>query len=362
MSLTQIMIMYIAYFGVGIILEMPSGVFADLHGRKKALFVGNLFSMLGIVGIILSPKIGAITGYFFIWFLISEIIGGVGQAFTSGADTAYLYDTLKKQKREKEFKKINGRTLSVSMVSLAAAAFLGSIVANYGLDKPFYFSVFFMGISLFIISTFKEPIHYKKLGKKDYWSHQISNLLFTLKHKKVRALSIYNGFIFSLSLIGFTFFFQLYLRHINIPISHFSYIYPTIVLFGALVSAKAYKIERFIGEKNTFLLLPFVLALSFIFMSVVKSYWGVIFIILIECVFTLVMPINNHFINKYLATKQRATVISIRNLFSSLVFIIISPIIGLIGDKVSLSASLSFTGIIALIMGGVTIVLSKEIW
>ena len=252
--------------------------------------------------------------------------------------------------------------MSVSMVSLAAAAFLGSIVANYGLDKPFYFSVFFMGISLFIISTFKEPIHYKKLGKKDYWSHQISNLLFTLKHKKVRALSIYNGFIFSLSLIGFTFFFQLYLRHINIPISHFSYIYPTIVLFGALVSAKAYKIERFIGEKNTFLLLPFVLALSFIFMSVVKSYWGVIFIILIECVFTLVMPINNHFINKYLATKQRATVISIRNLFSSLVFIIISPIIGLIGDKVSLSASLSFTGIIALIMGGVTIVLSKEIW
>tara|TARA_Y100000310_G_C20485898_1_gene716843 strand:- start:731 stop:874 length:144 start_codon:yes stop_codon:yes gene_type:complete len=43
-------------------------------------------------------------------------------------------------------------------------------------------------------------------------------------------------------------------------------------------------------------------------------------------------------------------------------FIVISPAIGLIGDYRSLTAALSFTGVIALISGGVTIFLSKEIW
>ncbi len=342
------MIMYIAYFGIGIVFEIPSGAFADLFGRRKALFYGTLLYLIGVTGFILSPIIGSITGFYFIWFLISEIISGIGHALESGADTAYLYDTLKSQNRENEFQKNKGYSHSVSMVSVAIASFAGSLIANYGLDKPFYFTLIATTIAILVTFSMNEPKHFKKQKTTNYWQHQKENFIFTLKHKEVRWLSLYYGLMFALSLIGFTFFFQLYLQHLNISLNYFSLIYPSVLLFGALASAYSSKIEKFFGEKVTTFSLPLILAASFILMSLTNAAWGIIFMFLIEAIFSLVIPINDYYMNTHLKSKQRATVLSVRNFFAALAFIIFSPIIGYFGDHVSIESSLLVTGLITL--------------
>jgi len=75
-----------------LLLEIPSGAFADLIGRKYSVFIG-LF-LTGIELILIAY------GFNYLFFLIAAFIGGIGGSLVSGADTALLYDSLKKIKKE----------------------------------------------------------------------------------------------------------------------------------------------------------------------------------------------------------------------------------------------------------------------
>lgn len=69
------------------IMEVPSGSFADLYGKKKALVAAALSNLLatGLVAL----------GSSFPTFLLGFVLWGVGRAFNSGASSALLFDSLK---------------------------------------------------------------------------------------------------------------------------------------------------------------------------------------------------------------------------------------------------------------------------
>ena len=69
-----------------VVLEIPSGYFADVWGRKSTLIIGSFLGVLGFA-------IYSFTSGF--WsFLVAELVLGIGQSFISGSDSALLYDTL----------------------------------------------------------------------------------------------------------------------------------------------------------------------------------------------------------------------------------------------------------------------------
>jgi len=352
LSLTQIMVVTIAFTGLGILLEVPSGIFADLYGRKKALILGTSSYFLAAIGFILAPMLGSIAGNFFMWFLIAECFAGIAYTFNSGADTAFLYDSLKKEKREHEFKKIRGETFAIGLASTAIGAFFGGLIANFGLEKPYYFTAIFVFISILAALTFKEPNKYKSSEKKNYWQHQVKCLKFVITHKRVRWLCLYYGLLFSSCLMGLV-FFQLYLKQIGTPLNYFGIIYMIIIFFGALVSAKAHNIERALGENKSLILLPLILGSAFVLMSFVKNFWGLVPLFAIQAVFSFIVPVLDQYMHEHVASSERATVLSIRNLIASILFTILSPILGVIGDKVSLTTALFTIGGIVLIFGSV---------
>ena len=63
LSLSQIMILQSLYSIAAVLLEVPTGYFADVFGRKKTLALGGLFWALGIITYSL--------GYNFYQFLIA---------------------------------------------------------------------------------------------------------------------------------------------------------------------------------------------------------------------------------------------------------------------------------------------------
>ena len=84
-----------------LILEVPTGVLADLLGKKKTLLISRLFYVVEIF------IIAFFNGF---WpFLIAKVISGIGVSLSSGTESALLYDTLKRLKKEKDYKKISGK-------------------------------------------------------------------------------------------------------------------------------------------------------------------------------------------------------------------------------------------------------------
>jgi len=82
-----------AFYSVAVvIMEIPSGYFADIWGRKKTLILGSVLGCLGFVVYGFSSD--------FYGFLLAELILGVGSSFISGADSALLYDSLLQDKKE----------------------------------------------------------------------------------------------------------------------------------------------------------------------------------------------------------------------------------------------------------------------
>lgn len=125
LSLTKIMILQAIYTLSIAIFEVPTGVFADKIGRKQSLSIGAFVLLIAAVVYSL--------GYNFWQFVIAEVVWGLGVTFASGADSAFVYDTLKQSKKEYDFKKIWGNSKSLEYFAAGTAAIIGGFVATYSL-------------------------------------------------------------------------------------------------------------------------------------------------------------------------------------------------------------------------------------
>jgi MFS family permease len=121
----------------------------------------------------LATMIGALvySSYPAFWiFMIGESIWAVGVSLMSGAQEAFLYDSLKEMNREEESKKLFGRTRSVGLVGILVAAPLGSIIAgSLGLRYTMMLISIPTGISVVLCLFLKEPTVNKSKEKLKYF-------------------------------------------------------------------------------------------------------------------------------------------------------------------------------------------------
>ena len=175
-----------------VVLEIPSGYFADMWGRKTTLIIGAILGFLGFVIYSFS--------YGFWGFLFAEITLGIGQSFISGSDSALLYDSLKEMKREDQYVKFEGRVLSLGNFAETIAAFTGGALAEISLRTPFIAQTAIAFIAIPAAITLVEPERIKTSKK-----NAIKNVLSILKlslitNKDLRINILYSGIIGSATL------------------------------------------------------------------------------------------------------------------------------------------------------------------
>ncbi|MEM8563527.1 MAG: MFS transporter, partial [Pseudomonadota bacterium] len=104
-----------ALFALTIALfEVPSGYFADIYGRKRAIMIGAALNAVGFLSLLWADS--------FLDFVAYEIILGVGFSLISGTDLALLYDT-EVHLREKHLSGGAGASKSLSrLIAIEAAA------------------------------------------------------------------------------------------------------------------------------------------------------------------------------------------------------------------------------------------------
>lgn len=131
-SLVEIGIAETVFHIVSLIFEIPSGVLADVFGRKKMLLVSTVMRMIGNVIMILSDDLFTVC--------MSIAFMALSYNFSSGTDEALAYDSLKLSGQESRFEKFCSNQLIIyrlcSGISTLCAGFaltIGHRIA-YGTD------------------------------------------------------------------------------------------------------------------------------------------------------------------------------------------------------------------------------------
>jgi MFS family permease len=104
------------------LLELPTGWFADRFGHRVSLAVGSFVQVAGMLWCWLGQ---GITG-----LVIASVLVALGDAFRSGADQALLYRTCLVLDREDAFQKIESRTRAAELAALVGLVLAGGVIVR----------------------------------------------------------------------------------------------------------------------------------------------------------------------------------------------------------------------------------------
>ena len=104
-SLVEIGIAETVFHIVSLMFEIPSGVLADVFGRKKMLVVSTIMGMISDIIMILSGSLFMVC--------LSVAFRALSYNFSSGSGDALAYDSLKVAKMESEFERYEANQLII---------------------------------------------------------------------------------------------------------------------------------------------------------------------------------------------------------------------------------------------------------
>ena len=353
LSLTQIMILQSLFSIAVVALEVPTGYFADIFGRKKSLILGGIFWTLGLILYSL--------GFNFFEFLIAELALAIALSFRSGADSAFIYDSLAEHKKETEYKKIWGNAMFIRVIAMAVSVTLGGFMAKFGLRLTIYASIPFMALQIPLAILMKEPKRCKKIIKKGYFIKLLKIVKYTfVNNPKLKWLIIYAGIIFGFNQAAL-WLYQPYFVFTNLDIVYFGIVFAGFNIVSAFTSKYAYKIESKLGQRYSLMMLLFLVSISYLLMSNFIFLFSFSFCFLQQFVRGFFHIVISEYINKLTSSDIRATVLSAQNLLGRLFYAAIIPIIGWIADVYTLIQALTVLGITVFVLGSISLIFLKRV-
>ncbi|MGQ1787211.1 MFS transporter [Saccharicrinis sp. GN24d3] len=338
-----------AFYSIAIVIfEIPSGYLADVIGRRKTLIFGSILGTLGFL------VYATTSGYY--WFLIAEIILGIGQSFVSGADSAIMYDSLKSAGREREYVKFEGRNFTVGNYSEALAGIIGGALAAINMRYPFIFqtAIAFMAVPASIMLV--EPTRSGK-RKKPGFRDILSVVWFaTVKNSKLRYNLLFSS-ILGTATLTMAWIYQLYLNDIGFSEYAIGSTHTVLNLIVGTTTLFAYKIEARLKPKMTIWLTSIIITGSYIISGFIESAWILIVLGVFYFSRGIATPVLKDYINRITSDDMRATVLSIRSLIIRGFFALIAPLIGFLSDSYTRSFSLKMIGIVFTLLVGSSIFL-----
>ena len=305
-----------------LILEVPTGVLADLLGKKKTLLISRLMYVFEII------IIAFFNGF---WpFLIAKVISGIGVSLGSGTNESLIYDSLKKLKIEKNYKKVLGKKLFISNLSMAFTFIIGAYLFTLSPKLPAIVSLFPITLGLILTFFLTEPNKpSKKLTMNDSWKHlkEGLNLFFKnpyLKYFALLTLAVGSAINMMLS------FSSAYFTNILIPISLIGVVAFTRQIIVAFSAKRAHVMELKLGEKKSLFFIQTLIFFAIFFMSFMSPYWGLLFFFIIPIVQGFFEVVMGDYVNRHVKTSHRATMLSINNMSDNIGITLLFPILGII--------------------------------
>lgn len=325
------------------ILEIPSGTFADIFGKRISLIFSFIFYILSFL------IFSFFSGYAI--FFLAFAFFSIGEAFRTGTHKAIIFDYLKQHGMEDQKTRIYGFTRSWSKMGSAVSAVIAAVILFFIRDYQVVFMASIIPYALNIINFLGYPAESRKKFKGSKTGLFIKELTGSfgqcfkfrpLRHLIITSMS-YEGIFaiakeylqpiiksFALSLPLFIFLDNHKRTAILIGI-----IYVCVSLLSSISSRNAYKFVKK-DSKSTLRILLILTIFSHILIAFFLKINFLIFpILLFLCLYifqNIWRPIVISQVNEYSPQEKTTTILSIESQSKSFFVFLFAPLFGLLID------------------------------
>ena len=346
------------------LFEIPTGIYADIFGRRKSM-------LMGFGAYLITFTIFYLTSNFYL-FIVAMVLYGLGDAFRSGTHKAMILEYLKIKGIGNKKVEYYGATRSASQFGSAVNSILAAGIVFYTGDYHLIFLVTIIPYVLDFINLATYPKELDGIIERSLRKNvkmQIKSTLrdFVSMFKNRKALkALLNSSLFDSGFKASKDYLQPILKSfaLSIPIMlAFSgkqrtavivgIVYFFLYLLSSYASRKSHvavkKFKRITLAINT----TFLIGTSFIILAGL-SYWlflfiiSIIFFISLHILFNLRRPMNVSYVSDRISSRVMASGLSVESQLKMIFSATFSFLIGVFADLLGVGLSLFIVGFIIL--------------
>ena len=320
LSLKEVLLLEAVYYISVVALEVPSGYFSDMTGRKRTLIISALMFSISYILFF--------TGSSFIQFAVAQFLLAGGMAFRSGTDTSFHYESLKDVGKEAEYAQREANIYRWKFISMAIAILAGGFLGSFKLSYAYILSFVTAAVALALAFAFKEPGIAS--GKKETGLPIIEQLKTCLTYIRTTPL----GWLFGFTVIMYVLthipyeFYQPYLKileegdrlHLGDAPIISGILYALTSLIAAWAAGKSIQWRDRIGFGNLLILAAFIQLIVIVSLGALLHPALLIIVLFRNFAMAITDAPLNAAISPRIASGQRATYFSIQSLICRLAF------------------------------------------
>ena len=327
------------------LFEIPSGVIADMYGKKIELIMCFVFYILSFLLFFLASS--------FWLFAVAMMFFGLGDAFRSGTHKAMIMSFIDHNNIQATKTKVYGQTRAMSLIGSMVMSVVAIVFVIYLPEIKYLFLISIIPylIDMLLIASYPNYLNEKRVEKfnfKEFIRQNVDSIKYTFKDRFVRRLvfdeALYQAgyksikdyvqpIVIALSISAGLIAFSNFSQEENLKI-YIGIIYAIIYLISSLASRYSYKVAKKVNHFNLANSMWFFSAMIALILSFFLDNIFIIFFsfILIYVFINLRKPVMIEEIGNASDKTKRASVLSIEAQLSSLLLVIFAPIIGALAD------------------------------
>lgn len=187
-------LLYMVMASVILLFEIPSGICADLIGRKRVFLLSGFFNTISFILLFLAKDS-------IILLFLSIALYGIGRAFASGSIDALIIDQAVVENGNKDLPKITARLSILEAVGLSLGSICGGFLTNLG--EGYSINLIIRTVSIILVmglvQLFIEEVPHADENRKPFKEHIREGIKVVLSSKAF-AIAISGGFTVGLAL------------------------------------------------------------------------------------------------------------------------------------------------------------------
>ena len=299
-------------FHVGKFLaEVPTGIFADLVGRRASLIAACVCGAIS-EALILVPQSGIVA--------LSLALAGVAYAFRGGAESALLWSLAERagsSERAERYSRLYSRMLVVGLIALTLGQSTGGYLAHVALVLPFILQTAtdVLGIVPLLFLPEQRPTHASR-------PHPLAHLragVAAVAHNRLLLALLLVSAIEATLFTTVNYYTQLYFTGIGYSLAALGIIYAASSVVDFVSTATAPRIMRRIRRGRLTVALLASVEGGVMLMATGQPALALVgFLLLFHAADALIVPVISTSLNERAPETQRATVLSLdAGLFSA---------------------------------------------
>lgn len=312
------------FSGVIVLVEVPTGVFADRLGRRRSMLLGALAMLFSCAIAARASTFGE--------FAVAEALAGLSLALCSGADTAYLFDFLRQHDRAHEYDRRESIASAFHLLGSALAFGASGFLAEIDLALPYVITAGVAALGAVIACLLQDDRH---LARAAPTPKQVSSALSdVLRNQRLLWLVGYSAVVFVL-VRATSYLYQPYLHARGLGLVAIGLVFACMYCVAAMVAYRTHALRRRIGDEALLWALLAVLAISFLALAGASSGPWLLALLGVQAIANgIYSPLTKPLINAEIAdSRRRAAVLSVESMARRIAMGVFTPLVALWGQS-----------------------------